>query len=171
MSSLFYSRLRMMGIQGVRHWMTKRSINIFKKKLILVPINKAAHWSLAVIVHPDRAVPVAQTETQRNPEDPFPCIIFMDPLDYHCKRDIQKHLLKWLNAEWNRLNDGSDSAADDPFNENSFGMFAPASEYPPTQRLQTRATCVFALSCKFKSLTNFASALCFPNSNHLFTVP
>jgi Ulp1 family protease len=37
---------------SVASWTKKKKIDIFKKKLIFVPVNADLHWSLCVIVNP-----------------------------------------------------------------------------------------------------------------------
>ena len=39
------------GPEFVRTWTAKIYIYIFKKKLIILPINKQIHWSLCVVVN------------------------------------------------------------------------------------------------------------------------
>ena len=51
-STHFYSMLCEQGPEGVQRWTAKKGIDIFKKRLIFVPVNKSLHWSLAVIVNP-----------------------------------------------------------------------------------------------------------------------
>jgi Ulp1 family protease len=42
------------GVDGVANWTRsdRRSIDIFLKKFIIIPINKDYHWTLAVVVNP-----------------------------------------------------------------------------------------------------------------------
>lgn len=40
------------GPKAVSSWTEKKNIDVFKKKLIFVPVNADLHWSLCVIVNP-----------------------------------------------------------------------------------------------------------------------
>jgi Ulp1 family protease len=44
--------LRDEGIKAVASWTVNKSINVFEKKMIFFPINKAQHWTLCVVVNP-----------------------------------------------------------------------------------------------------------------------
>ena len=40
------------GIQGVSSWTANKYINVFRKRLIIIPVNADLHWSLCVVVNP-----------------------------------------------------------------------------------------------------------------------
>ena len=40
------------GIQAVSSWTANKNINVFKKRLIFIPVNENLHWSLCVVVNP-----------------------------------------------------------------------------------------------------------------------
>ena len=44
--------LKNRGALAVRSWTLKESIDIFEKRLILLPINENNHWSLRVVINP-----------------------------------------------------------------------------------------------------------------------
>ena len=50
----FMENLTKHGPEFVRTWTAKREIDIFKKKLIILPINDKMHWSLCVVVNPGK---------------------------------------------------------------------------------------------------------------------
>ena len=39
------------GPETVSSWTAKKSINIFKKKFVFIPVNADLHWSLCVVVN------------------------------------------------------------------------------------------------------------------------
>lgn len=94
-SSHFYTALEEEGVASVTKWTMNKNIDIFTKKLVFIPINKALHWSLAVVVNPGA---VADVDS-----DCCPCILFFDSLRAHGKVKIEKNIHKWLNSEWGRL--------------------------------------------------------------------
>ncbi|KAL3903413.1 MAG: hypothetical protein SGILL_010456, partial [Bacillariaceae sp.] len=51
-TSHFFTTLSKNGPAAVTSWTSKKNIDIFKKKLIFIPINKTMHWSLCVVVNP-----------------------------------------------------------------------------------------------------------------------
>mmetsp|Transcript_2711 Transcript_2711/g.5860 ORF Transcript_2711/g.5860 Transcript_2711/m.5860 type:complete len:1453 (-) Transcript_2711:112-4470(-) len=103
-TSHFYSTLRDEGTNSVQSWTEKKNINIFKKKLVFIPINESSHWSLCVLVNPGK---VEGSGTK--PESKYPCMLFMDSLRMHDSNDIKKNIYSWLNKEWNRLKSGDTS--------------------------------------------------------------
>ena len=40
------------GIKAVSSWTANKNINVFKKRLIFIPVNENLHWSLCVVVNP-----------------------------------------------------------------------------------------------------------------------
>jgi Ulp1 family protease len=50
-STHFYTELVNGGYDAVLHWTTNRGINIFQKKLIMIPIHKQKHWSLCAVMN------------------------------------------------------------------------------------------------------------------------
>ena len=44
--------LRSEGAKAVQSWTANKNINVFKKRLIFVPVNADLHWSLCVVVNP-----------------------------------------------------------------------------------------------------------------------
>jgi len=65
LTSHFYSTLEKKKYEGVQRW--TKGVDIFSKDFILVPINDAMHWSLAIICFPERllknAVPTTTTSS------------------------------------------------------------------------------------------------------------
>ena len=51
-TSHFMTTLKNEGIQAVSSWTANKNINVFKKRLIFVPVNADLHWSLCVVVNP-----------------------------------------------------------------------------------------------------------------------
>lgn len=40
------------GKKSVESWTANKGIDIFKKKLIFIPVHEDCHWSLCVVVNP-----------------------------------------------------------------------------------------------------------------------
>lgn len=126
------------GPQGVQRWTAKRGIDIFKKRLIFVPVNKMLHWSLAVIVNPgaieshrdlmgieDGKVGEQSFERPEDLEKPCPVFLFFDSLQCHPKKTVAKKLRDWLNAEWARREEPVQNDAKGPFDVKSMKIICP----------------------------------------------
>eukprot|EP01082_Thalassiosira_pseudonana_P009089 g8088.t1.2.5e17418a g8088 g8088.t1 contig27:163628-167782(+) len=110
---------------SVASWTKKKKIDIFKKKLIFVPVNADLHWSLCVIVNPgllyqppaksseasdamdvdteDETVSVELMDTEDEAEaKEGSCILFLDSLKMHRKDKVARIIRKWLDFEWKR---------------------------------------------------------------------
>lgn len=127
-TSHFFTTLSSGGPEAVASWTRRKKINIFKKRLIFIPINKQMHWSLCVIVNPGALVEGG--DRPRTQDDPLSCMIFMDSLRMHNKKIVARHVRKWLNSEWQRvstenLDENSPSIVKEPFRGDSFRMFCP----------------------------------------------
>lgn len=48
----FFSTLKNEGVDAVCNWTTKKGIDIFAKRMIMLPINQSLHWSLCAVVNP-----------------------------------------------------------------------------------------------------------------------
>ena len=142
-STHFYSMLCEQGPEGVQRWTAKKGLDIFSKRLIFVPVNKALHWSLTVIVNPGaikshfevlnkRTEQAESGELLIEPEDldkPCPAFLFFDSLECHSKTTVAGKLRKWLNAEWNRRAKEMNDDVTDPFNQRSMKIFHPEGPY------------------------------------------
>ena len=51
-TSHFMTTLKRKGVDAVSSWTANKNINVFKKRLIFVPVNADLHWSLCVVVNP-----------------------------------------------------------------------------------------------------------------------
>jgi Ulp1 family protease len=79
LSTHFYTKFDEEGLEGVKNWMQnkRRTIPIFEKKLIFVPVNGHGHWSLSVIVNPGKIMEVydkdlnALTDEEKEMEWPW----------------------------------------------------------------------------------------------------
>ena len=120
-TSHFYTTLADEGPKAVESWTAKKNIDIFKKKLIFVPINKDLHWSLCVVVNPGAIM----NSLEKKPDDPLACLIFLDSLNMHRKHVVQKKICAWLNSEWARIRSKSQEQKKSPFHRNSLRIFSP----------------------------------------------
>ena len=90
LSTQFYTMLKKKGPLEVRTW---HKANIFKRKLILVPIHAMNHWSLCVIFMPphdinNRIIP--------------PQIQHMDSMKIHDTITIVNNIRHWITSEWKK---------------------------------------------------------------------
>jgi hypothetical protein len=134
-STHFYSALCENGTEGVQRWTAKKSINIFEKKFIFVPVNKALHWSLAVVVNPGAIMRhkkwlvgseyVAIDDDEDCSHQLYPCILFFDSLRAHNTNAVAVKLRHWLNAEWKRTMAVAGKLADNPFTKKTMLATSP----------------------------------------------
>jgi hypothetical protein len=66
-------------------------------------------------------------------QQPIPCFLFFDSLKAHQKDAVVTKLVKWLNAEWGRLDksDATDTTENNnrPFSLRSMELVAPKSKF------------------------------------------
>jgi hypothetical protein len=117
-TSHFFSTLSRNGPEAVTSWTAKKKIDIFKKKLIFIPINKTMHWSLCIVVNPGEIEGYA-VGTQ--PNQKMPCLIFLDSLKMHNPKVAKSHIQRWLNSEWKRLR----GIEEEPFTTANFRFYTP----------------------------------------------
>ena len=133
-SSHFFTTLRKEGTDAVESWTSRRSIDIFKKRLLFIPINKSLHWSLCVVVNPanvflgdmmvDDKSSWNDLESSGMSASIPGCILFFDSLKAHRKNEVAKHIRNWLNAEWKRLKMPV-SCFEPPFSRDTFPVVSP----------------------------------------------
>ncbi|OEL20553.1 Ubiquitin-like-specific protease 1D [Dichanthelium oligosanthes] len=83
----------------LRRWW--RSVDIFKKAYIILPINESMHWSLIIVCMPTKGA------------DSGPTILHLDSLGLHCSQKLFGIVERYLEAEWRHLR--KDSSYDVPF--------------------------------------------------------
>jgi Ulp1 family protease len=98
MITYFYSKLESEGVESVIHWTTKNNINILSKKLVFILIHKDHHWSLMVIVNACLVDHFDDCDTVSE----VPCMLHLDGLSLHNRKEIADNLRLWLNAEWKK---------------------------------------------------------------------
>ncbi|KAG7367421.1 Ulp1 protease family protein [Nitzschia inconspicua] len=119
-TSHFYSTLARKGSKGVTSWTAKKNIDIFKKKLIFIPINKSMHWSLCVVINPGEII---NYYSKQEPSSKMPCLICLDSLQMHCPLGTKRNIMRWLNSEWLRLRSTTEGTG--PFDDQSLQVFTP----------------------------------------------
>ncbi|KAL0993809.1 hypothetical protein UPYG_G00114220 [Umbra pygmaea] len=77
-NSFFYDKLRTNGYDGVKRW--TKNVNIFQKRLLLIPIHLEVHWSLVSVDITQRAITYFDSQRTLN-------------------RRCPKHIAKYLQAE------------------------------------------------------------------------
>jgi hypothetical protein len=101
-STHFYTELAREGYDGVARWTAKKGINIFQKKLILIPINIMKDWSLCAVIN-HRYIDYGGLTLHAN-HFQVPVMIFLDSLKLHSIDEISENVRMWLNEEYNRIN-------------------------------------------------------------------
>jgi hypothetical protein len=144
-TSHFFSTLSKKGAKNVESWTARRNIDIFRKKLIFIPVNKALHWSLCVVVNP------GAIGGRVDPYKPMPCMLFFDSLNMHSASATKKEVMKWLNQEWMRIH----KTEDKPFHNDTF------YEYCPDGKLSYSAYLIFAFDHDKMNLTPLCLAVIF----------
>ncbi len=79
----------------VLNWTINRDIEVFSKKMVFVPTHKNQHWSLTVIINAD----LVDHFDEVNETSEIPCILHLDGLSLHNRKEIATNLRIWLNAE------------------------------------------------------------------------
>ena len=126
-SSHFFTTLKNESASAVTKWTATRRIDIFKKKLIFIPINDALHWSLSVVVNPGAVLDTCKGEGSL--DGPLCCMLFFDSLRAHKKSSVHRNVAKWLNSEWKRLKKGQEASKEDPFLDKlSFPVYEPTGK-------------------------------------------
>ena len=114
MNSYFYSKLTQkshgvsnvaerkdQAYERVKKW--TKSLNIFEKDFIFIPIHAHFHWSLAIISYPGLACSSVEGKIE---EGNIPSIIHLDSMgknSMHTIGSIRKNLTQWLQREYNRV--------------------------------------------------------------------
>lgn len=84
---------------------TRRSANIFEKKIIFVPVNLDIHWSLIAIMNPGKIhLHIDNGASEKDLDEEHPYILHFDSLRMHDKDVLQANIYKWLNYEFARCN-------------------------------------------------------------------
>ena len=93
-----YSTILLAGASCVVNWNEKRGVDIFTKRILVIPVNKDNHWSLCAVYN---AGLIAKVDKKDRESVDIPFIMFLDPLDYHSRGQVCQNIRDWLNAEWN----------------------------------------------------------------------
>ena len=135
-STQFFQKVKDGGAKSVQGWTKRRSINVFEKKFIVIPINYNNHWSLCVIVNPgkiENAYRDDNNEVQDNVDLPF--ILLLDSLKlHHKKEDVGPPLYAWLNFEarsrgmFQNLKKDGDHSNSEIFSSDSVPLLQPKGE-------------------------------------------
>lgn len=83
----------------LRRWW--RSVDIFKKAYIILPINESMHWSLIIVCMPTKEA------------DSGPIMLHLDSLGIHSSQKLFDIVRRYIQAEWRHLQ--KDSSYDIPF--------------------------------------------------------
>jgi hypothetical protein len=96
----FYTKLVEEGVECVTKWNDNRKVDIFSKKLLMLPINLSSHWSLLVVVnvHNLPAYYLGKMNYGLTTEIPF--MMLLDSLGLHDSKSIGANVRKWLSYEW-----------------------------------------------------------------------
>jgi hypothetical protein len=128
MGSFFYSEMESNGVNAVTKYTSKtkkridKSIDIFAKKLIFIPICQKGHWSLCVVVHPSAILDACNEKG--TDDDHVACIICLDSLKAHPTASIRVMVMRWLNSEWIRLEKNIKRLVE-PFTEGTLPLLTP----------------------------------------------
>ena len=84
-----------------------KSLDLFSKDFILIPICCIDHWSLCVVVRPKQWLLDTyhnQIEQENEKEKSMGCILFMDSLNLHNYQRDAKIVQLYFSVEWKRKN-------------------------------------------------------------------
>ena len=99
--------------ENVRKW--TNGVSLFDQKVVLIPINLNAHWSLVALLHPGVVCDDSDEDTNESP-----CLLFFDSLRIHNQRQIRKTIYQYLALEWKTR-----KHSDRVFDETTFPCFTP----------------------------------------------
>ncbi|RWS14335.1 sentrin-specific protease 7-like protein [Dinothrombium tinctorium] len=105
----------------VKNW--TKSVDIFDKEFLFIPMNKCQHWFLAIVCYPN-LVPEVGREHEINTLRMRPCIVFMDSLGNVKSSRLSDPIRHFLTMEW-RMKKGSEKI----FNRNLMPDFFPEVPY------------------------------------------
>ena len=88
----YYTAIVDFGVARVTKWTEKRSIDIFSKKNLVLPVHIASHWSLCAVYNAGQIVNFDEND---DVQVEIPFILFLDPLDYHSRTAVCKNIRDW----------------------------------------------------------------------------
>ena len=93
-STHFYTALLEDGASAVTKWTSKKNLDIFDKRFLLVPVHRVNHWSLCVVTNPGD-IAKKRSETDGGAFG----IIHLDSLKMYDSLIIFGNIIKWLRSE------------------------------------------------------------------------
>lgn len=100
-NTFFYKQLtgkRDVWYKKVQKW--TGGVDIFSMDYIFVPINDAAHWSLAIICHPGKVKLKNEDSDDDEDTSDLPAIIYLDSLSKYPAKTVASRLRAYLEMEW-----------------------------------------------------------------------
>ena len=97
LNSYFYTKLSQSGPEELENWFDRSSINIFKKRMIFIPICKNFHWSLCVLVN------LGAFSDDPIYEKLSPSFIYLDSAGGGSRDRVERKIIEMINWEWSRL--------------------------------------------------------------------
>jgi Ulp1 family protease len=102
-STHFYTTLLNEGVAGVSKLTTRKGLDIFTKKILLVTVNLNSHWPIIEVFN---ASMINADLVEDESEDPYdmelPALVVLDSLYLHDSAVIARNVRKWLNHEWDK---------------------------------------------------------------------
>jgi Ulp1 family protease len=118
--SHFYTKLITEGYDSVAHWTANRGINVFEKKMIMIPANKQKHWSLCAVINAgyiDFSGVALHIDAFQ-----VPVLVLLDSLKLHSLKEISENIRMWLNAEYSGIKSKSGSTIINAFTIHSVDL-------------------------------------------------
>jgi Ulp1 family protease len=92
---IFNTKLIEEGIEYVARWNENWKLDIFIKKIIMLPINMQSHWSLHVIINVyNLSNYVLGMKVELHPEISF--MMLLDSLGLHDTKSVKANIWNWL---------------------------------------------------------------------------
>jgi Ulp1 family protease len=111
---------------SMQRWLKR--VNIFDKKLLILPIHAGHHWSLVAVFNPKLIMQTKKRMSTPNYTGDVSCMVHLDSLGsttIHDRISIGNSVRLVLNKEWDRhYNNGTDRT-NMPFNHRSFKLHCP----------------------------------------------
>ena len=122
MKTYFFQSLRDLVVGDVSKLFVKSSIDICKKKCVVIPIHQAQHWILVVLMNLGKVMSSNKNSYAKNATR---IVIFDSMKKYSETRYIFKKLCKILNHEWVRSKRNKEFECVNPFQMDSIQVLFP----------------------------------------------
>ncbi len=88
------------GVFGVSKWITRKGLDIFIKKLLLITVNLDSFWSITAVFNAGMINDdLVEDESEDTYDMELPALVVLDSLKLHDSAIIARNVRAWLNHE------------------------------------------------------------------------